>query len=345
MRIASALILLATVLVAGPGWAQDELLQAAQKQFQPIPESPPELPGNPATAAKLQLGRMLYFEPRISASHIVSCNTCHNIGLGGADAMETSTGHLWQHGPRNAPTVLNATFNKVLFWDGRPRDLQRRASGPLTNPLEITSPAGRVSEVLSAIPGYVEAFKAAFPGQTDPVTMPNGQQAIDVFLATLITPNAPFDKYLRGDAAALSPEQKEGLQLFMSKGCSVCHNGINVGGGMYAPFGVVEQPDAELIPPGDAGRFGVTRSVNHQYVYKVPTLRNVALTAPYFHSGRAGDLHEAVAVMGEIQLGVKLTDAEVTEIIAFLDSLTGEPPKVVYPELPPSPAGTPAPQR
>ena len=203
---------------------------------------------------------MLYFDPRLSASHAISCSSCHNVGLGGVDAQETSIGHRWQRGGRNAPTVFNAVFNTAQFWDGRAKDLEQQAGGPMVNPIEMASPTEHVIEQLAAIPGYVAAFRAAFPGESKPVTLANAQKAIAVFEATLITPNAPFDKYLQGDASALTATQKQGLQLFMDKGCAACHNGINVGGGMYAPFGVVENPGAELLPPNDKGRFTVTKS-------------------------------------------------------------------------------------
>jgi len=327
-----------------PAVAQDDLLAAAQKQFQPIPTTPPELPGNAATPARVELGKMLYFDPRLSASHAISCSSCHNIGLGGADAEPTSIGHRWQHGGRNAPTVLNAVLNKAQFWDGRAKDLEQQAGGPMVNPVEMASPEAHVTEQLKGIPGYHDAFAKAYPDTSDPITLPNAQKAIAVFEATLITPNAPFDRFLRGDAKALSARQKEGLSLFMEKGCSGCHNGINVGGGMYAPFGVVEKPGAELLPPNDKGRFMVTKTPSDEYVFKVPTLRNIALTTPYFHTGKAWDLRQAVAVMGASQLGIQLTEDEVDKITAFLDSLTGEQPSVTYPILPPSVGSTPRPK-
>ena len=338
--------LLLTWLCALPGaaLAQDELMAKARQQFQPIPTTPPELPGNPATPAKVEFGKMLFFDPRLSASHVISCNSCHNLGLGGADAQSTSLGHRWQHGGRNAPTVLNAVFNKAQFWDGRAKDLEQQAGGPMVNPVEMAAPQAHVAEQLKGIPGYGDAFAKTFPGEPDPITLPNVQKAIAVFEATLITPKAPFDRFLKGDASAMSSAQKAGLGLFMEKGCSACHNGINVGGGMYAPFGVVEKPGAEFLPPSDKGRFMVTKTPSDEYVFKVPTLRNVALTAPYFHTGQAWDLRQAVAVMGESQLGIRLTDDEIDKITAFLDSLTGEQPKVIYPILPPSGAGTPRPQ-
>jgi len=324
--------------------AADELMVSAQAQFKPIPTTPPTLPGNEATPPKVELGKMLYFDPRISASHAISCNSCHNVGMAGVDSEETSIGHKWQRGGRNAPTVLNAVFNTAQFWDGRAKDLEEQAGGPMVNPIEMASPKEHVAEQLTAIPGYVAAFKAAFPADPKPVTLANAQKAIAVFEATLITPNAPFDRYLRGDAAALSQAQKEGLQLFMNKGCAACHSGINVGGGMYAPFGVVEKPGADLLPPQDKGRFAVTKTASDEYVFRAPTLRNIALTAPYFHTGRAWDLRQAVGVMSSSQLGAELTAGEIDRITAFLESLTGEQPKIVHPVLPPSVAATPRPQ-
>ncbi len=339
-----AVILSFGCLVASPALAQEDLIAKARQQFEPIPAIPPALPGNPATPAKLELGKMLYFEPRLSASHVISCSSCHNIGLGGVDQEPTSIGHHWQRGGRNAPTVLNAVFNKAQFWDGRAKDLEQQAGGPMVNPVEMASPKAHVAEQLRGIPGYLDAFKKAFPGEVDPIKLENVQKAIAVFEATLITPNAPFDQFLQGDATALSGDEKVGLALFIDKGCATCHNGINVGGGMYAPFGVVEKPGAEFLPPGDKGRFMVTKTASDQYVFKVPTLRNIALTAPYFHTGKAWDLREAVAVMGSSQLGVQLSSVEIDKITAFLGSLTGDQPNVVYPILPPSVASTPQPQ-
>ncbi len=345
MRALCTVVLAATLgFATGAVVAADDLMTSAQALFKPIPESPPALPGNPTTPAKLELGKMLYFDPRLSASHAISCNSCHNVGLGGADAEETSIGHKWQRGDRNAPTVLNSVFNKAQFWDGRAKDLEEQAGGPVLNPGEMASPKEHVGEQLAAIPGYVAAFKAAFPGEANAVTLANAQKAIAVFEATLITPNAPFDRYLKGDASALTAQQKQGLQAFIGKGCVACHNGINVGGGMYAPFGTVEKPGAELLPPNDKGRFTVTKTATDEYVFKVPTLRNIALTAPYFHSGRSWDLRQAVAVMGTSQLGAQLTPEETDTIVAFLDGLTGEQPKIAYPLLPPGVAATPRPQ-
>ena len=249
-----------------PALAQNDLMTNAQQQFKPIPTAPPQLPGNPATPAKVLLGTMQFFEPRLSASHAISCSSCHNLGLGGADAEPTSIGHRWQHGGRNAPTVLNAVFNTAQFWDGRAKDLEQQAGGPIVNPIEMGSPEAHVAEQMKGIPGYREYFAKAFSGEADPVTLANAQKAIAVFEATLITPNSPFDRFLGGKPDALSPNQQAGLAIFTDKGCSSCHNGINVGGGMYAPFGVVEKPGAELLPPNDKGRFTVTKTPSDEYV-------------------------------------------------------------------------------
>ncbi len=337
------------VLIIGPAGAQPpsgakSQMNAARQQFSPIPASAPKLANNPATPAKITLGKMLYFDPRLSASHAISCNSCHNIGLGGVDVESTSLGHRWQHGGRNAPTVLNSVFNTAQFWDGRAKDLEQQAGGPMINPVEMASPTVHIAEQLKSIPGYRVLFAGAFPNENNAITLTNVQKAIAVFEATLLTPNAPFDRFLKGQVNALSSQQKQGLSLFMDKGCSGCHSGINIGGGMYAPFGVIEKPGAELLPPGDIGRFTVTKTASDKYVYKVPTLRNIALTAPYFHTGKVWDLRQAVAVMGSSQLGVKLTSTEIDRIKDFLDSLTGDQPQIVYPILPPSTAVTSHPQ-
>ena len=341
MRLLGSVILAISLLLAGVVQA-DELLAAARARFQPIPLKPPALPGNPATAAKVELGKMLYFDPRVSASRPGSCNACHNVGLGGADATETALGHSWQKGGRNTPTLFNAVFNTARFWDGRAQDLEDKAGAPPFNPIELALPQGQLSDQLAAIPGYRAAFTAAFPGEPAPVTLANAQKAVAVFQATLITPNAPFDRYLRGDASALNADQKQGLQLFISKACAECHNGINLGGTQYAPFGILERPGADLLPRNDKGRFLVTDTVGDQYVFKVPQLRNVAVTAPYFHSGRASGLAQSVEVMAASQIGAPVNAEETAHITAFLASLTGEPPRITYPVLPPGVAAAAA---
>jgi cytochrome c peroxidase len=318
-------------------------MQTAKSLFRPIPEMPPAVAGVQSTPARVELGKMLYFDPRLSESHSISCNSCHLIEFGGVDLQETSIGHRWQRGARNAPTVLNAVFNTAQFWDGRGADLKEQAGGPLVNPIEMGTTEMHVVAQLKGIPGYVDLFRKAFPDQPDPISFENVRDSIALFEATLITPNAPFDRYLEGDETALSDAQKEGLRLFASKGCVACHKGINVGGDMYSPFGVVERPGADLLPPTDKGRFQVTKTVSDEYVFKVPSLRNIALTLPYFHTGRSWDLRQAVAVMGSSQLGITLSDEEVDRITDFLGALTGDPPDITLPVLPPSVATTPRP--
>jgi cytochrome c peroxidase len=343
MRSIFTFALVPALLVFGPALAADPLREQVKDAFERIPKMPPVLAGNPATAEKVALGKMLYFDPRLSISHNISCSTCHIIGLGGADGRPTSIGHNWQKGARNAPTVLNAVFNKAQFWDGRAADLEQQAGGPIVNPVEMGMTKRQAVAQLKGIPGYADAFKKAFPAEDDPIRYDNIGKAIAVFEATLITPDAAFDRWLEGDDKALTADQKRGLKIFVEKGCSNCHNGINVGGGGYASFGVVQKPGWEFLPPDDRGRFEVTKTVSDEYVFKIPSLRNVELTAPYFHSGQAWDLKQAVAVMGESQLGQKLTETEIEKVTEFLKSLTGRQPQVVFPILPPSVATTPRP--
>ncbi len=316
-----------------PAAADDALMKQAQEIFKPIPDQAPPMKDVASTPAMVELGKTLYFDPRLSKSHNISCNTCHQIGLGGVDMLSTSIGHNWQRGGRNAPTVLNAVFNVAQFWDGRAADLKAQAGGPIQNPIEMGINHEHAIEMIKGIPGYAKLFEAAFPDAKDRINMPDAVTAIAAFEATLITPNAPFDKFLKGDAAALNEQQAAGLKLFVDKGCSNCHNGVNVGGGMYAPFGVVEKPGADLLPPNDKGRLEVTKTAGDEFVFRVPTLRNIELTPPYFHTGKSWDLHQAVGVMGSSQLGEKLSDDEIGKIVAYLGSLTGEQPKVTYPIL------------
>jgi cytochrome c peroxidase len=321
----------------------DALLQKAQKAFKPVPSSAPVLKSNPANPSKVELGKMLWFDPRLSASWLISCNTCHNLSLGGVDLLETSIGHGWQKGPRNSPTVLNAVFNLAQFWDGRAKDLKEQAMGPVQAAVEMNSTPDRTVKTLRSIPAYVGHFKQAFPGEADPVTFENMARAIESFEATLITPQSRFDQYLGGKQDAITAAEKKGLNLFLSKGCVSCHNGVNLGGTGYFPFGVVEKPGADILPPTDKGRFQVTSTASDEYVFKSPSLRNIELTPPYFHSGKVWDLQQAVAVMGSAQLGATLNNDETEAIVAFLRTLTGDQPKVEYPILPPHTPGTPLP--
>jgi cytochrome c peroxidase len=333
----------ALILAMGGVTSSIDLQQQASRLFQPVPLAAPAIPGNPASDAKLALGKMLFFEPRLSKSGIITCNTCHSVGTGGADNVPTSIGHRWQRGPRNAPTVLNAVFNVAQFWDGRAEDLRTQAKGPVQAAVEMGSTPDRVIEVLRSIPEYVARFEQAFPGEPEPITFDTMAAAIEVFEATLITPGAAFDRFLAGDTTALDERQQAGLRHFIDKGCATCHRGVNMGGQAYFPFGVMKKPGADILPVGDKGRFEVTRTASDAYVFRAAPLRNVALTAPYFHSGEVWSLQEAVSVMGSSQLGATLTDAEANAIAQFLETLTGDQPKVTYPILPPSTARTPRP--
>lgn len=339
--VAGGLVLL--LAATAPAWGKDDTLKKAQNLFKPIPTAPKALKDNPSNEAKLTLGKMLFFEPRLSASYLISCNTCHNVGLGGVDLQETSIGHGWQKGPRNAPTVLNSAYNIAQFWDGRAKDLADQAKGPVQASVEMNNKPEQVVKTLKSITAYVTAFKKAFPGQADPVTFDNMAKAIEIFEATLNTPDARFDKFLKGDRKALSLKEQDGLRLFMDKGCAACHGGVNMGGTGYFPFGVVSAPDAVLRPADDLGRFKVTQAENEKFSFKSPSLRNIVLTPPYFHSGKVWKLSEAVAVMGTAQLGKTLSAEENDKIVAFLGSLTGKQPKVEYPILPPNGADTPTP--
>jgi cytochrome c peroxidase len=333
--------MLASTLLAAPV-AADELREAAEGNFKPLPSTIPALNENTVTPEKIDLGKALFFDPRLSASGVFSCASCHNLSTGGDDNMETSVGHGWQKGPRNAPTALNAVLNEAQFWDGRAEDLAAQAKGPIQAGVEMANTPEQVVATLMSMPDYVAWFAEAFPGEADPVSFDNMAKAIEAFEATLITP-APFDAWLNGDDAALSDEAKAGLTLFIDKGCSSCHSGVNVGGHGYYPFGLIEKPGSEILPPGDKGRFAVTETADDEYVFRASPLRNIALTAPYFHSGKVWDLSVAVEIMAESQLGEELKPEETAQIVAFLDSLTGALPPITLPVLPAESATTPRP--
>ncbi|RWA97242.1 MAG: cytochrome-c peroxidase [Mesorhizobium sp.] len=318
-----------------------DLKEAALATFKPLPSTPTV--ANPITPEKIALGKALFFDTRLSSSGVFSCNSCHNLATGGDDNHETSIGHAWQKGRRNAPTVFNSVFNKAQFWDGRAKDLRAQAKGPIQAGDEMANTPDQVVETLKSMPQYVDWFNAAFPGEVDRVTFDNLAKAIEAFETTLVTP-APFDAFLNGDAAAMSSEQKQGLKLFMDKGCSSCHAGTNLGGEGYYPFGLVEKPSVDVLPENDKGRLAVTDAAEDSYVFRVAPLRNVALTAPYFHSGKVWDLRRAVTIMAATQLGEELTDEQIDLLVAFLGSLTGEVPKITYPILPAETATTPRPQ-
>lgn len=251
----------------------DALHDQARALFKPIPEQVTELRGQPISEQQRELGKKLFFDPRLSRSHVLSCNTCHNVGTGGADNVPTSVGHGWQKGPRNSPTVFNAVFNAAQFWDGRAKDLGEQAKGPIQNSVEMHSTPQLVEQTLGSIPEYVDAFRKAFPKAGKPVSFDNMALAIEAYEATLVTPDSPFDLYLKGDDKALDAQQKKGLKAFMDSGCSACHNGINLGGQAYFPFGLVKKPDASVLPSGDKGRFAVTKTQSDEYVFRAPAQR------------------------------------------------------------------------
>jgi len=338
-----AILSLLLLVPAAAAWGSDDTMKRAQALFKPIPQKAPDIKGNPTSRAKVDLGLKLFFDPRLSSSQLISCNTCHNLGLGGADLQETSIGHGWQKGPRNAPTVFNAVFDIAQFWDGRASDLRTQAKGPVQASVEMNNKPEQVVKTLKNIPGYAPLFKKAFPNDKEPITFDNMAKAIEVFEAKLLTPDAPFDRYLKGEAKALTPQQVAGLRVFMDKGCVACHGGINVGGAGYYPFGVREVPSAQIRPVEDLGRFKVTNTESDRYVFKAPSLRNLTVTQPYFHSGKVWKLKDAVAVMGSAQLGIDLGAGDTDKIVAFVQALTGIAPKFTYPILPPNSDDTPRP--
>ena len=344
LRTLTALLAGAAFLAVPQLASADELLDEAKDYFNPIPSMVPAVKDNAVTSDKIELGKMLFFDPRLSSSALISCNTCHNLGMGGDDNLETSIGHGWQKGPRNAPTVLNAVFNIAQFWDGRAEDLKAQAKGPVQAGVEMASTPARVEETLKSMPAYVEAFEKAFPGEDAPVSFDNMARAIEAFEATLITPYSRFDQYLEGNTKVMNDEEKAGLKLFLDTGCVSCHAGTNIGGEGYYPFGVIEQPGADILPENDKGRFAVTKTADEEYVFRAGPLRNIELTAPYFHSGKVWDLEQAVAIMSTSQLGEELNDDQIKKITAFLKTLTGEQPKVEYPILPVENANTPKPE-
>jgi len=270
---------------------------------------------------KVALGQKLFFDPHLSQDGTVSCASCHDLDKGGDDGRQFSVGVGGKRGNINAPTVYNAVFNFRQFWDGRAEDLKAQVFGPIENPVEMNMTMAQTVDTLKKDPMYVSAFATVYP---DGITQENVADAIAEYEKTLITPNAPFDRYLKGDKNAITPEAKEGYALFKSKGCIVCHNGVNVGGNFYNKFGIFKDANSTAL-----GRYNITKREEDKYVFKVPSLRNVALTAPYMHDGRTNSLKEAVEIMSEHQLGRYMTEGEILSIVAFLKSLTGEIPQSV----------------
>lgn len=334
----AALVVAAATLVASTP-PVDELQKRAAAIFKPLPKVV-ESASNPITPEKVALGRMLYYDTRFSKSQTLSCNTCHQLDRGGVDGEPTSPGHAGQRGDRNSPTTWNAALHVAQFWDGRAADVEEQAKGPVLNPVEMGMPsADHVIRVIRSIPGYAPLFEKAFPGEKDPIDYDNFARAIGAFERGLLTPS-PFDAFLAGDAKALTQEQLAGLDTFMSVGCITCHNGVGVGGGLYQKIGLVH-----AYPTEDVGRAKVTNDEADKFLFKVPGLRNVLLTGPYFHDGKVATVEEAVRLMGWHQLGRKLTDEQVRSIVAFLGALSGKPDPtyIAKPELPPSGPDTPKP--
>jgi cytochrome c peroxidase len=306
---------------------------AADEPIQPI------RPVQQINLAQVELGKKLYFDPRLSKSGFISCNSCHNLSMGGTDNIPTSIGDKWQQGPINAPTVLNSSLNVAQFWDGRAADLKAQAGGPIANPGEMAASHTLAIGVLESIPEYVVEFKQVFG--KDKITIDEVTQAIAEFEKTLVTPNSRFDRWLLGDKDALTAKEVEGYQLFKTSGCVACHNGEAVGGSSFQKMGIVEPYKTASKAEGMSG---VTGKDADRFKFKVPTLRNVEMTYPYFHDGAAKTLAEAVDIMGRLQLGKKFTPEENAKIVAFLKSLTGDQPTFLLPILPPSTDKTPPPK-
>lgn len=288
---------------------------------------------------KVELGKKLWFDPRLSMSGFISCNSCHNLSMGGSDNLPTSIGHNWAEGPINSPTVLNSSLNVAQFWDGRAANLQEQAGGPIANPLEMASSHLLAVDVINSIPQYRDEFARVY-GSAD-VTIENITDAIAVFEETLVTPNSRFDLWLKGDDNAITAQELAGYNTFKSIGCVACHNGPNAGGTSFQRMGVVEP--YQTSNPAE-GRAAVTGKDADRFNFKVPTLRNVELTYPYFHDGAYWTLEEATDVMARLQLGRELNQEEISNVVAFLKTLTGEQPEMAMPILPPSTNDTPRPQ-
>jgi cytochrome c peroxidase len=306
---------------------------AADEPIQPIE------PVKEVNLALAELGKKLYFDPRLSKSGFISCNSCHNLSMGGTDNLPTSIGDQWQQGPINAPTVLNSSLNVAQFWDGRAADLKAQAGGPIANPGEMAFSHTLAVSVLESIPQYVVEFKQVFG--SDGIDIDKVTDAIAEFEKTLVTPNSRFDQWLLGNADALTGKELAGYNVFKNSGCTACHNGPAVGGNSFQKMGVVEPYQANS--PAE-GLSAVTGKDADRFKFKVPTLRNVEMTYPYFHDGAAQTLTEAVDVMGRLQLGTKFSDEENAQIVAFLHTLTGDQPAFQLPILPPSTDQTPPPK-
>jgi cytochrome c peroxidase len=304
-----------------------------------LPKIAPAPADNPTTQEKVVLGQMLYHDPRLSSTGTVSCASCHNTMLGGEDNRPNSMGVNGQTGGRSAPTVWNSAFNQVQFWDGRAASLEEQAAGPVTNPIEMGMKSwDDVVERLKSIEGYQEAFEKAFG--KDSISKDNATKAIAAYERTLITPNSPFDKYVDGDKDALTGQQVRGMKKAVELGCTGCHSGPAFNGaGTFQKFPVNSNGyfEAQYHFKKDKGLAEVTKKSEDEHMWKVPTLRNIALTAPYMHNGSVATLEDAVKLMGKLQLGQDLAKDDIADIVAFLNGLTGEFPKQAMPALPGTP--------
>lgn len=300
------------------------------RRFKPLRDSLSEGPA--PSAAEVELGRMLFYEKRISKNGTESCNSCHSLTNYGVDSQPTSPGFDGTRGGRNSPSVYHAAGFFAQFWDGRAMNVEEQAKGPILNPIEMGMKDGaQVEQKLRSIPGYEEEFHKAYPNEKEPVTYANVGKAIGAFERGLVTP-ARWDSYLKGDKNALTPDEVEGLRVFTNVGCMVCHTGEFLGGSMYEKVGAVEPWTNQKDP----GRFNVTKDERDRMVFKVPSLRNIAMTAPYFHDGSGKTLPDAVQMMGRHQLGLELSQTEVASIVTWLNSLTGQLPAdyIKKPSLP-----------
>ncbi|MFQ5441783.1 MAG: cytochrome-c peroxidase [Thermodesulfobacteriota bacterium] len=292
---------------------------------EPLPAVPPIPADNTMTPVKIELGKMLFFDPRLSSSGVISCATCHNPSFAFTDRVSRALGHKHQVGPRNTPTVLNSAFLKVQFWDGRAASLEEQALGPIQASVEMNESLENVVKRLKGIKEYKDMFRESFGGR-DPVTPANIAKAIAAFERTLITTNSPFDRFLNGDKSAISKKAERGWGFFQQKGCIACHNGPNF---TNSSFQRIQVPGST-----DLGRFQVTKKEEDKYRFRVQSLRNVALTYPYFNNGSVWRLEDAVKIMAREMLGIEPTKREVSEVVAFLKTLTGEMPEFDYPVLP-----------
>ena len=309
-----------------------------------LPNKAPEPANNPTTPEKVELGKMLYHDPRLSSTGTVSCASCHNTMLGGEDNRPNSMGVNGQTGGRSAPTVWNAAFNAVQFWDGRAASLEDQAAGPVTNPIEMGMKSwDDVVARLKTIKGYRQAFDLAFGHDSETITKENATKAIAAYERTLITPNSPYDKYISGEKTAMTEQQVRGMQKAVELGCTSCHSGPAFNGpGAFQKFPVHKNGyfEAQYHFSKDKGVAEVTKKETDEHLFKVPSLRNIALTAPYFHNGSVPTLEMAVKVMGKVQLDKEISDADTADIVAFLNALTGEFPKQTMPVLPGTPGST-----